>query len=343
LNVLHFYYGSFIGSRLQRYLKNSIDRGIFPFLFTKETMRGNPYFVEKEKVPKKTFKISRKLAYLLSIRNDSVGLKKVFKDFDCDIVHAHGLECSYYSYKMGLPTVMDDWEFYYKYYNFEPKQNPSIKSLALRFYRRRKAKSAVKELIKNVPVIVTNWNVQDFYENLGAKHVFVIPNVPLTVERDYAFKKEIDKVDTVTTAYIGNMTADNNTVLRNTSGISELWHKYDIGDLHIFEGENYVPHLDVLRILRKFHFNLLFWKPIPIHKYYLQNKAFLASVVGVPTIISDSLTATIDLLGEYALPVSRLEDIPEVIESYQATDLPLYHEHLWEFYSSAMEKAYGCA
>jgi hypothetical protein len=115
-----------------------------------------------------------------------------------------------------------------------------------------------------------------------------------------------------------------------------------IGNLYVFEGNRYCPHLDVLRKLREFHFNLLYWKPLLVHKYYLQNKAFLASVVGVPTIISSSLTATIDLLGKYALVVRSLEDIPAVIEKSKTySAFTLDPNHLWESYESEIQEAYN--
>ena len=129
--------------------------------------------------------------------------------------------------------------------------------------------------------------------------------------------------------------------MRNTSGLVELWKNHDLGDLYIYEGENYCNHLDLVRSIRSFHFNLLYWKPIEVHKYYLQNKAFLASAVGVPTIISSSLSATINLLGEYALVVDKLEDILDIIENYDYTKkYSLREDHLWEFYESAIKKAY---
>jgi hypothetical protein len=96
-----------------------------------------------------------------------------------------------------------------------------------------------------------------------------------------------------------------------------------------------------LRLLRSFHFNLLFWKPIEVHKYYLQNKAFLASVVGVPTIVTSSLSATVNLLGEYALVVDQLEEIPTIIRNYDfSRKYSLREDHLWEFYESTIKKAY---
>ena len=169
----------------------------------------------------------------------------------------------------------------------------------------------------------------------------VIPNVPLRFERDYAFAVDVPKREKVSSCYIGKLTRDSHTVLRNTSGLVDLWQKHGLGDLYAFEGENYCSHLNVLRLLRSFHFNLLFWKPIEVHKYYLQNKAFLASVVGVPTIITSSLSATVNLLGEYALVVDQLEEIPTIIRNYDfSRKYSLREDHLWEFYESTIKKAY---
>jgi hypothetical protein len=110
--------------------------------------------------------------------------------------------------------------------------------------------------------------------------------------------------------------------------------------LYVFSGENFCPHLKVLRKLRECHFNLLYWKPFHFHKNYLQNKAFLASAVGVPTIISSSLTATIDLLGDYAITVDKLADIPDAIKTYSFPELKPVPEQLWEHYEPAIEEMY---
>jgi hypothetical protein len=342
MKVLHFYYGSAFNVRLQRWLQSDLDMGFIPALLVKEGAGEKMWIPDANKVSIETFGLSRKLAYLLSNSEDFLGLQRVFDGFGCDVVHAHGLECAYYSFKTGLPTVFDDWEYFYEFYDVEPKVNPKLRSLPFRFYRRRKAKTAVKELLENVPIIVTNCNVKEKYEMLGAENVFVVPNVPLRFERDYAFETKVSKRKTVTTGYVGNMSVDNQTRLRNTSGLTELWDQCNLGDLYVFEGENYCSHLEVLRKLRSFHFNLLFWKPLPVHKYYLQNKAFLASVVGVPTVVSSSLSATVDLLGEYALSVDCLDDIPRIMRDYDfARDLPLHQDHLWEFYAPAIKNAYG--
>ncbi|KON31704.1 MAG: hypothetical protein AC479_08415 [miscellaneous Crenarchaeota group-6 archaeon AD8-1] len=288
----------------------------------------------------------RRFAYLISDLlsgfSDFLGLKKVFINSKSDFIHAHNLESAFYSFKLGLPTIFDDWEYYLEYFDYNPDPKPNPLSLPIRILRNRRAKRIVRDLIKNIPIIVTNKNVALKYESLDAKRVFVVPNVPLSLEREYAFKVNINKLPTLTTGYIGRMNRDNLSVLRNTRGIEDLWKKFSLGDLYIFEGNRYCPHLDVLRKLREFHFNLLYWKPLSVHKYYLQNKAFLASVVGVPTIISSSLTATIDLLGEYALTVDSIDDIPVIIaNSKDYSTFMLNPKHLWGFYESEIREAYN--
>ena len=67
---------------------------------------------------------------------------------------------------------------------------------------------------------------------------------------------------------------------------------------------------------------------------------FLASAVGVPTIISSSLTTTIDLLKEYAIVVDRLENIPDAIRNYEFPKLLPRSEHFWEHYELGIQKLY---
>jgi len=204
------------------------------------------------------------------------------------------------------------------------------------------AQKRLSRIIRQVPTIVTNHAVAEKYRELGAENVAVVPNVPLRFEVDYATADEVQKENETTTVYIGNMSVDDHTILRNTSGIKELWTKFRLGKLVNFGGRNYLPHLTLMRRMRRCHFNLLFWKPLDVHKYYVQNKAFLASVVGVPTIVSSSLESTIELLGDYALVVHNLEEIPSVINSSdQSGKHDLNPVHMWEYHIPEIKKIYG--
>jgi len=328
--------------------------GFQPVIFVKKEASGvkkklkrrsSPWIPGMKKVPVEYYRRSRQLSYLFPMPHDRIGLKSLFKKYDCDFVHAHNAAAAYYSYRLGLPTVFDDWEYHYEYFDYIPKALGAglrrMGSALLRCIRRVRAKKIVSELIQNLPVIVTNDETEFRYRELGATSIWRVPNVPLSYEREYAFDVNVAKKDRITTCYIGAMSEDDNSILRNTSGVRRVWSENDIGDLLVFEGKNYVPHLSVLRKLQECHFNMLYWKPLPVHRYYLQNKPFLASIVGVPTIISLSLKATIKLLGDHALPVHSLEDIPKVIETYDHSRK--YHfnpAHIWEYYQPKIRAAY---
>lgn len=354
--MLHFYDGEGRAEavRLQRSVQSDLDMGFQPVIFVRKKVRGvkkklrrrpSPWIPGMKNVPVEYYKISYPLSYLFPIPYDQIGLKGVFKEYRCDFVHAHNLAAAYYSYRLGLPTLFNDWEYHYEYFDYQPKALGTglrrAGSFSLRCIRRMRAKKIVRELIRNLPVIVTNDEVEFRYRELGAKSIWWVPNVPLSYERKYAFAVNVVKRDRITTCYVGTMSEDESSVIRNTSGVRKLWSEYNIGDLLVFEGKNFVPHLNVLRKLRECHFNLLYWKPLPVHRYYLQNKAFLASVVGVPTIISSSLKATIKLLGEYAIPVHSLEDVPKVIKNYDySRKYRLNPAHIWKYYQPRIRAAY---
>ncbi len=357
IHVLHFHDDWGAGAiRVQRFVHSELNMGIQPVIFVKReedaVRRGldsppSSWIPQRANVPVEYFKPSRQLSYLLPTLNDQIGLKKVFNKHKCDFVHAHNVGCAYYSHKIGHPTLYDDWEYNYEYFDYQKKSRGktlavrSAGSAFLSLIRRIRAKSVVRELLQKLPVIVTNDEVEFRYRQLGAKSIWWIPNVPLSYEKEYAFAVKIEKRNKITTCYVGSMSADEDSVLRNTSGVKRLWSQHDIGDLLVLEGMNRVPHLDVLRKLRECHFNLLYWKPLPIHRYFVQNKAFLASVVGVPTIISSSLKATIKLLGEYALPVRSLEEIPRVIKTYDHfTKYRPNPTHTWECFQPKIRAAY---
>jgi hypothetical protein len=326
--------------------------GMQPIIFAKKSEHENmekakkhkPWIPEANKVPIQYFENSRQLTYLFPAY-DRIGLRKVFRKYRCDIVHAHNVATAYYAYKLGLPTIFDDWEYHYEYFDYLPiKAGLRAKQLGkalLALQRKIRVKKIVLELIRKFPVIVTNDEVESRYRELGAKSVWWIPNVPLSFEREYAFSVDVKRGDRITTCYVGAMTLCESDMLTNTSGVKKLWTKHNIGNLLILENENYVPHLETLRRLRGCHFNLLFWNPLSVHRYYLQNKPFLASVVGVPTIISSSLKTTIKLLGEYALTVESLEEIPKTIKDFDfSAKYHLNEAHLWEHYQHKIEEAY---
>ena len=355
MRVLHFHDDWGAGAvRLQRFVQSELNMDIQPVIFVKKEEHivkkklekpPSPWIPGMKKVPVEYFEPNRELSYLLPTLYDRIGLKKVFKKYRCDFVHAHNVACAYYSYRVGLPTLYDDWEYYYEYLDYQLKAlgiglRPTGSAL-LTYIRKMRAKKIVRKLLQNLPVIVTNDEVEFRYRELGAPFIWWVPNVPLSYEREYAFAVNVKKRERITTCYVGVMSKGENSVLRNTSGVRRLWSEHDIGDLLVLEGKNYVPHLDVLRKLRECHFNLLYWKPLPVHRYFLQNKAFLASVVGIPTIISSSLKATIRLLGEYALPVNSRKDIPKVIKTHNyPRKYRLNPAHTWEHYQSKIRAAY---
>jgi hypothetical protein len=45
-------------------------------------------------------------------------------------------------------------------------------------------------------------------------------------------------------------------------------------------------------------------------------------------------------LKEYALVVNSLEEISNIIKNYQSKNLPLYRDHLWEYYEQRIRKTY---
>lgn len=352
LKILHFTSGKIGGVRLQRYIQNNIDKYHSPIVLVpkgKGIEKDDPRTLPWTENKVYWYEYNNFLRHMIPFTR--IGLKKVFEKENCDIVHAHQIETAYHSYKEGLPTVFDDWEYHLNYSLLRhclalsrlrgTTLSKTIKKTALnRLYKKRC--KVILELLEKVPVIVTNDEVKKAYEELDAKHISTVPNVPVKKEVDYAFKEEyIKKESVLTTCYIGDLTQDENNILRCTKGVKEVWEKNDLGKLHIFENENLVPHLEIMPKIRHFHFNLLYWNPKKAHRYYIQNKPFLASAVGLPTIISSSLTSTIALLREHALIVDSLSEIPQTIKEYNPeTELRRYQDQYFEFYEDRVQSAY---
>lgn len=351
--ILHFTTSLVGGIRLQRYLQSNVNNKIMPVVFASDKhINSSDQAQEWAKTHIQRFRYDRSFRHMLPTAK--VNLKRVFKALKCDIVHAHQVETAYYSYKKGLPTIFDDWEYHLEfsklrycksYYSIEGSffskclKNP----LTRRLYKKRC--SAVLELLANVPVIVTNDAVKKVYEDMGTENVWTVPNVPVKQEVEYAFRDgDVEKSSVIITCYIGNLSRNEESILRCTKGIKELWKNFNLGKLHAFEDNNRVPHLEIMRQIRRFHFNLLFWRPLRAHKYYLQNKAFLASAMGLPTIISSSLISTIALLKDYALVVDSIEEIPDTIKNYNPPKIHrIYEDHYWEYYEKRIKSAYNTA
>lgn len=361
MKPLHFVSGPNISFnvRIQRFMQHSVDCGENPAFFHQEC-RLRPdsqqvWIPDFEDVDEVTYKRCRRLNYLLPAKSDPIGLKKVFRDYGCEVVHAHNLFAALYSADLGLPTVFDDWEYFLGYFRYMPlvfmhwsnkeclRQLVRLQSFLgfpKNLINRFRGKVLVKKLLREVPVFVSNRYVKECYERLGGK-AFFVPNVPLRFERDFVASKKAEKASVTTTCYVGSFENDNaRNPIRDASEVPSLWRKHDLGRLFVFEAKNWCSHLDLLCKLKSCHFNLLFWRPKLFHRFYNQNKAFLAAVVGVPTIISASLVDTVNLLGEYALPVMQPEDIPLVIKSYEPRDLAVKREHLFEFYSDNVASGY---
>lgn len=337
MRVLHFYFGSDFNCRLQRAIQSDLDNGFDVVAFVNREIENNLWIPDREKVELKFFEYNRLWHYRVPSWCDYLNLK----NFDFDLVHAHDPFCADYALRLGFPVVFDDWEYWLEYMDFVPLRTEGVKGVPSVLLRRLRAWKLVKNLLWHVPVIVTNRNVKDHYLDLDAVSVDVVPNVPLRFERDYAFAGTCtEKPDKMFFCYIGDFDADNWSI-RDTSELRNVWSRKWLGPLHVFGGKTKLSHLDLIRRMRMYDFNLLVWKKFWAHPYFLQNKAFLASAVGVPTIISSSLLATIDLLQEYAFPVDNARDIYAVVENFSYRPFRLHPEHLWEYYESAIKNAYN--
>ncbi|KON31928.1 MAG: hypothetical protein AC479_08140 [miscellaneous Crenarchaeota group-6 archaeon AD8-1] len=358
LKPLHFIYDGGYNIRINRYLVHSIDQGSRPafcypdFYNIHANKRTSSWGIDDDNLDLAFYPKNRYVSNMIPAKNDPICLRKIFKDFDCDVVHAHHLNSAFYSINLGLPTVFDDWEFFLNYMRYLPllfnywlyKKRPDkiVLGMFMRALDRFRNPYILKKIFKLAPIIVTNRFVKEEYDSFGAK-TFWVPNMPLNFEREYVESKQIKKISRLTTGYIGRLYNDNKqNPLRNASGIAELWRRENIGDLYIFEGKNTCTHLELLCKLKSFHFNLLYWEPKSFHRYYTQNKPFLASILGIPTIISASLVDTVNLLGEYALPVMTIRDIPLVMKSYleNPRKLILNPTHFWEYYEKNIFSAY---
>ena len=124
IKPLHFLYDGGYNIRINRYLVNCINHGSRPAFYYPDfynihpNKRTSSWGFEKDSIDLAVYPKNRYVSNMISAKHDPIGLRKVFKDFNCDVVHAHHLNSAYYSINLGLPTIFDDWEFFLNYMRF---------------------------------------------------------------------------------------------------------------------------------------------------------------------------------------------------------------------------------
>ena len=101
IKPLHFIYDGGFNVRINRYLFNCLDHGSRPafyfpeFYNTRSNARTCSWGFNEKDVDLVVYPKNRYVSNMIPAKHDPIGLKKVFKDFGCDVVHAHHLNSAY--------------------------------------------------------------------------------------------------------------------------------------------------------------------------------------------------------------------------------------------------------
>jgi len=306
MKILHFSHWGLPDKRIERAAYTGVKEG-FECAFAGKQSTAKP------KVFKETFAVPWKPANKLHLPVFWNRLKKRFKrvlaSYSPDLVHAHNVFAAKLCLEVEVPFIFDSHEYW-------SKENPlrlikrgwmplSVKRRVAQWYGLRQWSEWQLEIVKVTPTITVSTTIGDQFTQIG-KHVFIIPNFPLSCEvQNLKFERKTK----FSSVYLGcDISVE--TKHRHIQHILPLFRNFEIGNLTIIgdkkftstspkiQSLGFLPHHLMLNELTKHHVGLLPWKPYPYHEYCLPNKAAEYSHAGLPCLCSSSLVCVKDTLQD---------------------------------------------
>ncbi len=264
------------------------------------------------------------------------GFKKMLREIDPDLVHAHNIFVAKIVSDLGYDFVLDDHELY------SLKIMGRIKKTKLLGYLKSKAKSFIwrrweKELSERAKyiLVVSNW-MKNYYEDVyDTEKVSVVPSFPMLIELEVADRMSIDN------SLINMINSEDNRLRITYVGSDPIRKKFPYTDLEymvpivkklidkidfyiigIREAKQidsniwslgYVEHLKLLNVLRRMNVGVCAWLPHPLHVYINPNKAYLYAHAGLIQVITSTLKEVIRYIGDFSViindPINELEKV----------------------------------
>lgn len=295
-------------------------------------------------------------------------LKKNFLDVlssvKPDVVHAHNIIAAKLALESDVSFVYDDHEYWSQSSRLYTYGIKELKKRAISSYARRIWTQWEKQILQRAPVLTVSETIAEEHRKL-AKHVFVVPNMPTSMEipkNPLAAKRS----ETLSSAYVGNdVSSHARNPVRDVSGMTRIFHERDLGRLVVIGDEllatkppvysiGVLTHTAMIKELTKHHVGLLPWKPFWFHKYCNPNKAYEYVHAGMYVLVTSDLTPVLTTLGSCCTPIENDEDMAKKlaelkgklveVESMRADIVKFARMRcLWENYESLIFDAYSLA
>jgi len=229
-------------------------------------------------------------------------LKSIVQKLNPDLIHAHDVFAAALTCDLGYPFVFDDHELVSleKASDIEHGGRGLVDCFAGR-YEAQKWEKWERQICERGPVITVSEGIAEHYIGLGAR-TFVVPNYPSLYELSRARLSE-EKDEPLTSVYVGGEAFSNPRPLRNTVGMADIFEELKmrlvvIGDRDLpsrdfIVSKGYVPHLDLYKVISRYHVGLLPWKKHWFHKYANPNKPYLYAHSGLVVVVTSSLSNVI--------------------------------------------------
>jgi glycosyltransferase involved in cell wall biosynthesis len=291
---------------------------------------------------------------------------KIFDGIRPDIIHAHNIFAAKLASEFEYPFVFDDHE----HLSLElkaimgEKGRPIInKKIGSELLKRRMWTEWETELVRNVPTITVGENIAQDYRALGGR-VFVVPNLPTGAE---IMKEKLNFANkTLSSVYSGK--EDRSLVLpfRDMTGLVDLFHENDIGELTAVgscnQGTNkqhvrYTGFLTRQEMYTEFHkhrVGLLPWKAHWFHRYCNPNKVYEYAHSGLVVMLTSDFIDVISQLGGNCVDFSDYDELVhklgyfkghlEEVDEMREKTLNYATEYLlWEKYEKHILESYQLA
>lgn len=294
---------------------------------------------------------------LFRMKKFQTALKKLVKQIDPDVIHAHNIFLARAALDLGYPLVYNDHEYWSKDMLANnpfalPWTKEFLKKKVTWVYRYLKISSWEKQVLSKSVVIVTHENVAKEHRK-RCKWVFVIPNMPERREVENIWSPALKSKREFDATYIGNDFTRKSYPFRQSYQAFSILHKKGvkmivIGDRKLKSDEfvrsvGYVPHDEMYKYTIQAKTGLIPWNPHPCLQYKDSNKFYIYMHSGAFPIIPYFMKPQHD---EFCLRFKKVHEIPALIEQAKRQDnvkeIIEYAKkyHLWEYYEERLKQAY---
>jgi len=251
-------------------------------------------------------------------------IKNYISKINPDIIHLHNVQLYDVVASSGYPYILDDHEYLSKEFHCDSGRRIGIKRKLIFPYQLFMWRRRERHAARHVPIINVSEPIADYYRSLGS-NAKVIPNYPSQYELSIA--KFSDKVDDLTSVYLGNTALKDTCVYRNSTGFVEYFKEINKALVCVGNTEHkpsnrvsftgYIPHIDIFEEMSKHHVGIIPWRKHPFHRYCCPNKAFFYAHCGMVVIVTSLFENVIKQFQGRCRTVENYKDLALILEAME--------------------------